>query len=90
MILKIWNESNKEKFISLVTPVTGRSDLFAETIKSINTQTSKDFEWIITDDTADVKERKKFLNMFKTLPKKIRLFKRHTFLQNPDFTNLKM
>ena len=57
MVCQIWNESEKEKFISLVTPVSGRFDLFVETIKSISLQTSKDFEWIVTDDTADIEER---------------------------------
>lgn len=62
MVCKIWNENNKEKFISLVTPVSGRNDLFVETIKSIREQTSKDFEWIITDDTSDAEERSRIFD----------------------------
>ena len=54
--------------MSIVVPVHGRISLFIDTMNSLEKQTSKDFEIIVTDDSSDENERnevKKIVNEFK-------------------------
>lgn len=43
--------------MSVIVPTHGRVDLFYETLESLINQTSKDFEIIVTDDSATEEER---------------------------------
>lgn len=49
--------------ISIVMPVTGRSDLLKQTLNCLNNQVYKHFELIVTDDTFDEIEREKIKNI---------------------------
>lgn len=55
----IVKNKNKNILLSVVTPVTGRFELFLETLECVKQQTYRNFEWIITDDTPDETLREK-------------------------------
>ncbi|MEI0799675.1 glycosyltransferase family 2 protein, partial [Brachyspira intermedia] len=49
--------------MSVIVPVHGRVDLLKETLHSLEKQTSKDFEIIITDDSSIEEEIKEIMNI---------------------------
>ena len=43
--------------VSVVVPTHGRVDLFRQTLESIESQTSDEFELVVTDDSAEQADR---------------------------------